>query len=218
MQDGVLIQTSRQLRTRAILPDFIGNEYVLTFRARRTRGDEGFFLYYGVSADKKKGYCVNVGRWGNRFINIEDMEGEVVTKILPWHLKNNRWYDVKLVSTSEGVEFYIDGRFVVGYKPVAPRQFYAAGYDEKAGEVVAKVVNAAEVPYKVRFHLAGDTPVKAKGRLITLAAVNGMDENVIGEPEHIYPRASEFWKFGEQFDYEFLPFSYTIMRIKTQNK
>lgn len=77
VQDGVLIQTSRQLRTRAILPDFIGNEYVLTFRARRTRGDEGFFLYYGVSADGKKGYCVNVGRWTNQFINIEDLEGEV---------------------------------------------------------------------------------------------------------------------------------------------
>lgn len=49
------------------------------------------------------------------------MKGEVVTKILPWHLKNSRWYDVKLVSTSESVEFYVNGRLVVGYKPVMPR-------------------------------------------------------------------------------------------------
>lgn len=37
------MQTSGQLRTRAVLPDFIGNEYVLTFKARRTKGNEGFF-------------------------------------------------------------------------------------------------------------------------------------------------------------------------------
>lgn len=43
MRDGILMQTSRQLRTRAVLPDFIGNEYVLTFKARRTKGNEGFF-------------------------------------------------------------------------------------------------------------------------------------------------------------------------------
>lgn len=218
VQDGVLIQTSRQLRTRAILPDFIGNEYVLTFRARRTRGDEGLFLYYGVSADGKKGYCVNVGRWTNQFINIEDLEGEVVTKILPWHLKNNRWYDVKLVSTSEGVEFYVNERLVIGYKPVMPRQFYAAGYDEKTGETVVKVVNSADVPYKVRFHLVGGARVEAEGRVLTLAAATGMDENTAEEPKRIYPRESEFREFGEQFDYEFLPFSYTVMRIKTQKR
>lgn len=119
--------------------------------------------------EREKGYCVNVGRWGNRFINIEDMKGEVVTKILPWHLKNSRWYDVKLVSTSESVEFYVNGRLVVGYKPVMPRQFYAAGYDEEAGETVVKVVNAANAPYKVRFHLAGGTRVEAKGHVLTLA-------------------------------------------------
>lgn len=218
VRDGVLMQTSRQLRTRAVLPDFIGNEYVLTFKARRTKGDEGFFLYYGLSADGKKGYCVNVGRWGNRFTNIEDVEGEVVTKILPWHLKNNCWYDVKLVSVSEGVVFYVNGRLVTGYKPVAPRQFYAAGYDEKAGEIVVKAVNSAEVPYKVRFHLVGGSSVEATGRVITLAAVDGKDENTAEEPERICPRESEFRKFGEQFDYEFLPFSYTVMRIKTQKR
>lgn len=218
VQDGVLMQTSRQLRTRAVLPDFIGNEYVLMFKTRRTKGNEGFFLYYGVSANGKKGYCVNVGRWGNRFINIEDMEGEVVTKILPWHLKNNCWYDVKLVSTSEGVEFYVNERLVVGYKPIMPRQFYAAGYDEKTGETVVKVVNAANAPYKVRFHLAGGIRVGAKGRVLTLAAATGMDENTAGEPKRIYPRESEFREFGEQFDYAFLPYSYTVMRIKTQKR
>lgn len=218
VRDGILMQTSRQLRTRAVLPDFIGNEYVLTFKARRTKGNEGFFLYYGVSVNGKKGYCVNVGRWGNRFINIEDMKGEVVTKILPWHLKNSRWYDVKLVSTSKGVEFYVNGRLVVGYKPVMPRQFYAAGYDGEAGEIVVKVVNAANAPYKVRFHLVGGARVETKGHVLTLAAATGMDENTAEEPKRIYPRESEFREFGELFDYEFLPFSYSVMRIKTQKR
>ena len=82
----------------------------------------------------------------------------------------------------KGVEFYVNGRLVVGYKPVMPRQFYAAGYDEEAGETVLKVVNAANVPYKVRFHLAGGTRVEAKGHVLTLAAATGMDENTAEEP------------------------------------
>ena len=218
VQDGVLMQTSRQLRTRAILPDFVGDKYVLTLKARRTRGNEGFFIYYGVSTDRKKGYCVNMGRWNNRFANIEDMKGGVVTKIIPYHLKNKCWYDVKLLSTSEGVEFYVNGRLVVGYKPVMSQQFYTAGYDEEAEEAVLKVVNSAETPYKVRFHLVGGTQIEAKGRVITLSAVAGMDENTVEEPTRIYPRESQFREFGEQFDYDFLPFSYTIMRIKTPKK
>lgn len=125
---------------------------------------------------------------------------------------------MKLVSTSEGVEFYVNQRLVTGYKPVAPRQFYAAGYDEKAGEVVVKVVNSAETSYKVRFHLAGSSQVEKTGRVVTLTAANGMDENMTGKPECIYPRESKFRGFGEQFDYEFLPFSYTVMRIKTQRR
>ena len=99
-----------------------------------------------------------------------------------------------------------------------PRQFYAAGYDEEAGETVLKVVNAANVPYKVRFHLAGGTRVEAKGHVLTLAAATGMDENTAEEPKRIYPRESEFREFGELFDYEFLPFSYSVMRIKTQKR
>lgn len=63
-----------------------------------------------------------------------------------------------------------------------------------------------------------DIRIEAEGRVLTLAAATGMDENTAEEPKRIYPRESEFREFGEQFDYEFLPFSYTVMRIKTQKR
>ena len=68
------------------------------------------------------------------------------------------------------------------------------------------------------FGLVGGARVEAEGRVLTLAAATGMDENTAEEPKRIYPRESEFREFGEQFDYEFLPFSYTVMRIKTQKR
>ena len=219
VMNGVLMQTSRLPRTRAVLPDFVGNKYILQFKARRINGSEGFFLYFGVSEDRKKGYYINVGGWNNSFVIVENLNGAIVSMMLPCHLKNNRWYNAKLISKPEVVEFYMNGNLVFRYKPIATSlQYYSAGYDEQFGEVVIKVVNAANVPYKVRFNLWGNTQIEAKGRAIILAANSDKDENTLESPQCIYPQSKSYNRFGKLFEYKFLPFSYTILRIKAQKR
>ncbi len=95
-------------------------------------------------------------------------------------------------------------------------QFIDAGYDLKASEVVLKVVNATDRLWKQTFHLDHTASVESRGRVITLSADSGEDENSFDEPLKIAPHESVFQHFGKEFTYTFQPFSYTILRIKAQ--
>lgn len=97
-----------------------------------------------------------------------------------------------------------------------PKRFVTSGYDEEAGELVLKVVNAAAGAYVVDFSLDGASGVARKGRAITLAAASLEEENSWENPEKIVPQASTFSGFGKKFRYEFSPYSYTILRIKAK--
>lgn len=97
-----------------------------------------------------------------------------------------------------------------------PLQFISSGYDEETKEIIIKVVNAADVPYSTSIKIEGVTKVNKKGSVITLSATSGKDENSFDDPEKIYPRQSEYNEFSKHFNYEFLPFSYTIFRISAQ--
>lgn len=45
---------------------------------------------------------------------------------------------------------FVDDSLVLAYTPQPlPLQFYNTGYDVKAGELIIKVVNAAEIPQKI---------------------------------------------------------------------
>jgi len=131
--------------------------------------------------------------------------------------------------TSYGGNFYFNqmtedskGRFwKVGYgkeitvaKPAEPtHHFCQAGYDEATGELVIKVVNATDQPYRRGFSIAGAATVIPTGKVITLSG-NAQDENTFEQPTKLAPQTSIYGKFGRQFTYEFAPMSFTILRVK----
>ena len=94
------------------------------------------------------------------------------------------------------------------------RQFFASGYDEQTGETILKVVNADNKEYSASFRLEGAENVDSSGKIISLTATSGEDENSFENPRRIYPVETVYNKFGKTFDYGFPPYSYTIMRIK----
>lgn len=96
-----------------------------------------------------------------------------------------------------------------------PLQFVDAGYDKAKGEVVIKVVNASKLPYVRTFRLNGASEVAKQGRVITLAAKSGEEENSFDEPFKISPVETAYKRFSKEFSYTFKPFSYTILRVKT---
>ena len=219
LENGVLSQASLETPTRYIVDGFSGNRYTLECQVRKVGGHEGFFLYFGLSQDDKKGFVYNVAGWNNQSTAVEGVSDGQTTGVVgdrvSQSLENNKWYDVKLVVTPQKSELYMDGKLIVAYTPeTTPLQFFSSGYDEATGELIVKVVNAEAEAYPLRVKLDGVSQVEKTGKVISLSAASDMDENSFEEPKKIYPQESEFKGFGKSFDYTFPPFSYTILRVK----
>lgn len=219
LENGVLSQTSLETPTRYIVDGFSGNRFTLECQVRKVGGHEGFFLYFGLSQDDKKGFVYNVAGWNNQSTAVEGVSDGQTTGVVgdrvSQSLENNKWYDVKLVVTPQKSELYMDGKLIVAYTPeTTPLQFFSSGYDEATGELIVKVVNAEAEAYPLRVKLDGVSQVEKTGKVISLSAASDMDENSFEEPKKIYPQESEFKGFGKSFDYTFPPFSYTILRVK----
>ena len=99
-------------------------------------------------------------------------------------------------------EFYIDGKMILSYvsQPM-PLQFIHSGYDEERGELVVKVVNAADSVYSTAIHVEGAKEIVKSGKIISLTAIDGKEENSYEEPKKIYPRTSDYDDFGSSRSY-----------------
>lgn len=205
-----------------LLKEQYKDDYTLECKVRKTEGEQGFQFFLGMNANGKTGYRYNIGMWSNNdraeLLRLDDgHERGVLTEHSGKVIEKNVWYDIKIVVSPMKSEFYIDGKLLLSYtsQPM-PLQFIHTGYDEEKGEVVIKVVNAANAVYPTTISLEGARDVVKDGKIISLIASDGSDENSYEEPKKIYPNEEVYSGFSEKFDYEFLPFSYTVLRIKAK--
>ena len=75
------------------------------------------------------------------------------------------------------------------------------------------MVNGTEQSYHRSFLIAGAKNVLPTGKVITLSG-DAKDENSFQQPTKLAPQTALYGKFGKQFDYDFPPMSFTIMRVK----
>jgi alpha-L-arabinofuranosidase len=94
------------------------------------------------------------------------------------------------------------------------RHYSIAGYDKNTNEIIIKVINAGPAPFKTKIDLKNAGPLAATGHAIVLYAESGQDENSFSSPKKISPKTETFTGFSEFFNYEFKPFSFTVLRIK----
>jgi alpha-L-arabinofuranosidase len=95
-----------------------------------------------------------------------------------------------------------------------PRLFSIAGRDDKTGEIIIKVVNAAGKSAKTGIHLEGINKVASAVKSITLSANESTDENSFETPLRFVPVEKSFSNVTPDFEYEFKPWSITILRVK----
>ena len=84
---------------------------------------------------------------------------------------------------------------------------------KQTGELIIKVLNGTDEPYRRNFDIANATTVAPIGKVIKLSG-NAEDENSFDQPTKLSPQTILFGKFDKQFCYEFEPMSFTILRIK----
>ena len=104
----------------------------------------------------------------------------------------------------------------VRHAPVAgngkPRFYAVAGRDAASHELVVKVVNATAEPRNAVLSLEGGV-VGAAGQAIVLAA-DPDDENTLDAPGKVSARESAIAGVSSRFDYEFAPWSVTVLRLR----
>ena len=218
--DNTLAQTSNEQLTLSLLPSFSSNDYTLELQARKTGGMEGFFIYYGMDERGRNGYVVNIGGWNNRTSAIQPVRrgrtNDILGRQVPQTVESDKWYDVKIIVKPQLVTLFMDGQEILSAQPAAQtRHFCQTGFDESTSELVIKVVNGTDQPYRRSFTIDGARNVMPTGRVITLSG-NANDENSFEQPTKLAPQTALFGKFGKQFDYEFAPMSFTIMRVKVE--
>ena len=89
----------------------------------------------------------------------------------------------------------------------------SATLDEKAGEVILKVVNIAEVAVATTVALNGVNQVSKPAKVILLQSDSLDDENSLQEPKKIYPQESTAIFSTPNFTYDFQSLSLTILRV-----
>jgi alpha-L-arabinofuranosidase len=123
------------------------------------------------------------------------------------------YYVQKLFSTNRGdvvVPVELDG------VPLAtngrPRLYASASLDQKAKELIVKVVNATGNGLAVSMKITGISQPRSPANIITMAA-DPEDENSVANPTKVSPVNSTFQISGPEFTYAFKPYSLTILRI-----
>lgn len=86
--------------------------------------------------------------------------------------------------------------------------------DSKTGDVVLKFVNPTDKATRMNVDLKPFRRIKSK-TVLTVMTGNKDVKNTREEPNNIVPMESEF-KAGKKFGYELLPYSVSLIRIKTR--
>ena len=221
VENDIVKQSGEENLTMALLKNTkLSGKYTVTAKARKTGGKEGFFLYFGMSDDAKTGYVYNIGGWNNTRTALENIKGGGTagpqTEFVSQIISDDKWYDLKLTVDRNNVELFMDGVSIQQYEvqPKMSRVYSIAGYDDSAGEIVLKVVNAEENPFVADISLKNSMKVEKKGKVICLYADSMEEENSFEEPTKISPVTSDFEGFSKNFNFTFKPRSFTILRIK----
>lgn len=93
-----------------------------------------------------------------------------------------------------------------------PRFYATAARDERAGEVILKVVNAAAAAVEADVHLGGVAKV-GRGGTATVLTGGLADENSLEAPRKVAPVAGKLAVQASLFTYIFPPYSMTVLRV-----
>lgn len=218
--DGVLRQTGPGvMRWSQWSASEIFGDCTIEVKAKKNSGEEGFLIYFGMH-DGLNGYVLNVGGWGNHSSSFQQIKGQDMPQIpnyIAQSVEAGRWYDIKIEVKNGRLSYWLDGKKCLESVINEARRYVVTGYDESAGELVLKFVNATAEPYTTSVDISNSGKVYKKGRVVVLSSSDPEIENTLDEPRRVYPSESVYTGFGKKFKYTFEPWSFTILRVKVSN-
>jgi alpha-N-arabinofuranosidase len=97
-----------------------------------------------------------------------------------------------------------------------PGLYVTASRDQKAGEIILKVVSNASAPIAADVKLEGIQQTARRGTMILLAGAKLTDENSLAEPRKVVPVTSALRGVSTSFQHTFAPYSLTVLRLNAR--
>ncbi|MCX7044759.1 MAG: hypothetical protein NTX50_04625 [Candidatus Sumerlaeota bacterium] len=221
--EGVYRQSSDGDDMRAVCGDANWTDYVLTLKARKISGAEGFLIMFRVK-DNANWLWLNIGGWSNSVTAIERCFRGEKSRLPgdgPGGIQTGRWYDIKLDVKGSRVECFLDGKSIITIgnmydeKTMTAMNAVAARV-EKTGEILVKVANFTDQPQKTAVKLNGAGKIAPEGIVTVLTSAKVEDENTVEEPTKVAPVTQKAKGLGPEFEYTFAPNSLTILRLQAK--
>ncbi len=127
------------------------------------------------------------------------------------------YYVQQLFSTNPGthlIKAHQSGEPLTGQQGV----YVSSVWDDVAGEVILKIVNASESSADIALAIEGVDSIEPTATLTTLSHSDTQSENSFVSPQEIFPQTSTVDLNPESPAFETRPLSLNILRIKVQPK
>jgi alpha-L-arabinofuranosidase len=132
-------------------------------------------------------------------------------------IDTNRWYEVAVEAKGQEIKCSLDGKLLTtgvqdGAAPLEPL-YVSATRDQKANEVILKVVNVGDVPLTTKIQLNGVTKLRPLAKVLTLTGADRQAQNTVEQPEKLKPVESSLKVAGPEFSNTFPPRSISVLRL-----
>ncbi|THV38497.1 alpha-L-arabinofuranosidase C-terminal domain-containing protein [Glycomyces buryatensis] len=217
--DGAYSQSAIVEDARSTAGSADWSNYTMEVKATKDSGDEGFLIMFGVEGSDDY-YWWNLGGWGNTTSAVEKASGGGKSTLLNHDttIETGRTYDLKIEVEGRQITGYVDGEqaFTFADEEQVEPLYQVVTRDSETGEVTLKVVNAQDSAVTTDVALTGGK-LKQKAEVTTLACEPGCD-NVLGEDPVLAPVTETQNGLGNEFTYEFEPYSVTFITLNPSGK
>jgi alpha-L-arabinofuranosidase len=216
--DGAYVQSDSAATNTmvAAATNITATDYDISLKATKTAGAEGFLIPFGIK-DSGTWYWWNLGGWNNTQGAIEKATGNADAKeqllTRPDSVTTGQTYDLTIQVRGTRVTLLRDGEVWGAFDDNQVIEPFAQviTHDDRTGELIVKVVNAANTAALTRIDLGG-RKVRPTGRMTVLAGDPGEQNTRSAEP--IQPVTSTIAGIRSTFTREFPANSVTFLRLK----
>jgi alpha-L-arabinofuranosidase len=220
VRDGACQQPDPGTSASVFAGDIAWSDYTLSLKARKLGGAEGFWIV--VRQNGPENYIVwNLGGMRNTSHILQFHLGQQDEHLsqVPGTIDAGRWYDVKIELKGAKLDCYLDGKLVQSTEappPQVQRLYASAVRDEKAGEVILKVVNPGGDSCVAGIQLSGVAGIAPEIKATVLTGAGLEAENSFEHPLAVTPVESTFNITGSRFNHQFPQHSVTVLRLKAR--
>lgn len=213
VKNGVLRQSSFATGVTAFTGDNNWKEYVITLKARKLAGENGFQIYFHHHKGVDNRLRWDIGGYTN---SINEMKTSMDSESMTYSIEEGRWYDIRLEVSPLTVKGYIDGKLVQQASLVDKNRqtiCASASRDDKTGDIIVKVVNASNKAVNTTLNLKGAGQLAMLADATVLSSGSELDENTLDNPTKVAPKNEKIKVNGQKVTRNFAANSVTVLRL-----